>query len=46
LSLETCRGREINTLKKVKRVRQVGENPELPQDPGSTKYKILKFTAI
>jgi hypothetical protein len=24
LSLETCRGREINTLKKVKKVRQVG----------------------
>jgi hypothetical protein len=24
LSLETCRGRKINTLKKVKKVRQVG----------------------
>jgi hypothetical protein len=24
LSLETCRGRNINTLKKVKKVRQVG----------------------
>jgi hypothetical protein len=26
LSLETCRGREINTLKKVKKVLQVGCN--------------------
>jgi hypothetical protein len=24
LSLETCRGKKINTLKKVKKVRQVG----------------------
>jgi hypothetical protein len=28
LSLETCRGRRINTLKKVNKVRQVGQDPQ------------------
>jgi hypothetical protein len=44
LSLETCRGRKINTLKKVKKkcVRLV-VNPDLPQDARSTKYKITRY---
>jgi hypothetical protein len=40
LSLETCTGREINTLKKVKKCVKLVVNPELPQDARSTKYKI------
>jgi hypothetical protein len=43
LSLETCRGGKINTLKKKKGVKLV-ENPQLPQDARSTEYKILKRT--
>jgi hypothetical protein len=34
LSLETCRGRKINTLEKVKKVRQVG---------GKSRIEVLKF---
>jgi hypothetical protein len=40
LSLETCRGRKINTLKEVKKCVKLVVNPELPQDARSTKYEI------
>jgi hypothetical protein len=43
LSLETCRGRKINTLKKVKKCVKLVVNPELPQDAQSTKYKVTVF---
>jgi hypothetical protein len=39
LSLETCRGGKINTLKKVKKCVKLVENPQLPQDARSTEYK-------
>jgi hypothetical protein len=39
LSLETCRVGKINTLKKVKKCVKLVENPQLPQDAGSTEYK-------
>jgi hypothetical protein len=47
LSLETCRGRKINTLKKVKKCVKSVVNPEFPQDAGSRKYKkkIKSFVA-
>jgi hypothetical protein len=38
LSLETCRGRKINTLKKVKKVRQVGGKSSIAS--GCTVNKI------
>jgi hypothetical protein len=41
LSLETWRGRKINTLKKVKKCVKLVVNPELPQDARSTKYTLL-----
>jgi hypothetical protein len=41
LSLETCRGGKINTLKKVKKCVKLVENPQLPQDARSTEYKKL-----
>jgi hypothetical protein len=40
LSLETCRGGKINTLKKEKNCVKLVENPQLPQDARSTEYKI------
>jgi hypothetical protein len=40
LSLETCIGRKINTLKKVKKVRQVGCKSRIAS--GCTVNKILK----
>jgi hypothetical protein len=40
LSLETCTGRRINTLKKVKKVRQVGCKSRIAS--GCTVNKILK----
>jgi hypothetical protein len=39
LSLETCRGGKINTLKKVKKGVKLVENPQMPQDARSTEYK-------
>jgi hypothetical protein len=39
LSLETCRGGKINTLKKEKKCVKLVENPQLPQDARSTEYK-------
>jgi hypothetical protein len=39
LSLETCRGGKINTLKKVKKCVKLVENPQLPQDARSTECK-------
>jgi hypothetical protein len=39
LSLETCRGGKINTLKKVKKCVKLVETPQLPQDARSTEYK-------
>jgi hypothetical protein len=43
LSLETCRGGKINTLKKVKKCYKLVENPQLPQDARSTEYKIQLY---
>jgi hypothetical protein len=40
LSLETCRGGKINTLKKEKKCVKLVENPQFPQDARSTEYKI------
>jgi hypothetical protein len=40
LSLETCRGGKINTLKKVKKCVKLVENPQMPQHARSTEYKI------
>jgi hypothetical protein len=41
LSLETCRGGKINSLKKEKKCVKLVENPQLPQNARSTEYKIL-----
>jgi hypothetical protein len=42
LSLETCRGRKINTLKKVKKVRQVGCKSRIVKGPISTKLLLAR----
>jgi hypothetical protein len=46
LSLETCRGGKINTLKKVKKCVKLVENPQLPQDARSREYKIMRDVQI